>query len=115
MPLPAPVLPFLQTAWLNERLRLGGWRGDQVQSAVAQPLTDAVAADAEVWRLSVVGRAEGATMPVSLILKLTNRDARLPPPKEARFYEDIASRCAVRTPRCYFAGASSDGTAWPAS
>ena len=109
MSLPAHVLPFLRTAWLHERLRLGGRLGDQVLSAVAQPLMDVVAADAEVWRLHLVGRAEGNTMPVSLILKLTHRDVTLPAPKEARFYEVIALRCTVRTAHCYYAGYRAEG------
>ncbi|MCL5947363.1 MAG: ecdysteroid 22-kinase family protein [Chloroflexi bacterium] len=102
MSIPAHALSFLEPTWLTERLRLGGWPAAQVLSATAQPLTDAVAADAEIWRLHLVRHPENNTMPVSLILKLTHWDATLS--QEARFYAVIAPHVAVRTPRCYFAG-----------
>lgn len=102
----------ITAAWLTEALREGGTLpGWTVVRCVPEPLGGGQGLLSEMARVRVTYEGAGEDSPATLIAKFPsahegNRDyaARLGLYQgEVRFYQEMAPRVALRTPRCYFA------------
>lgn len=112
---PVTVLPTslsdLTPEWLTEVLRVSAsLAGARVTSVQSVPVGSGNGLMSQVARLSLSYNVRVPEAPSALILKLPPEDAGSRGvgvelgffEREARFYQDLGQRTAIRAPRCYF-------------
>ncbi|EHB56465.1 aminoglycoside phosphotransferase [Mycolicibacterium rhodesiae JS60] len=112
MTVPSPTLTA-DPSWLTEQLAIGGYIdvGDEVIGVAAEALAF-TGATSDMARLRVTYRGEHPRYPKTMIAKIRGRDelrAEMDAAlelfaREAFFYEELAKRLPIRTPRAFAVG-----------
>jgi aminoglycoside/choline kinase family phosphotransferase len=104
------TIEAITPAWLTSTLRAGGHLGDAAVTSIdAEPVGQGVGILCRLYRLTLGYKGDAGDAPRSLVAKLPTADPQTRGmvslfrfyEREVRFYQEIAERVELGTPRCY--------------